>query len=147
VRLPRSSTSIGPGATAQTDAAPPDGSLVHPLFGGWSATRWQYRSAAEPGRAVDVITDLTGTVTLSLTATAFILAADVPGRGKHSVSGACQVRDDELLLVPDGGDREERVRVRQAGDTLTLRSETSGWDFDGNGQDQAAAFVAVLVRL
>jgi hypothetical protein len=147
VRLPRSSTSIRPGEAALTDAAPPDGSLVHPLFGGWSATRWQYRNAAEPGRVVDVVTDLTGSVTLSLTATAFILAADVPGRGKHSKSGACEVRDDELLLVPDGGDRAERVRFRQAGDTLTLRSDASGWDFDANGQDQAAAFVAVLVRL
>ncbi len=147
MRLPRSSVGMGEGGAQPEDAALRGGSAGHPLFGGWSATRWQYRSAADPGRVVDVVTDRAGSVTLSLTATAFILAADVPGRGKHSISGACEVRGDELLLAPDGGDGAERVRFRQVGDTLSLRSEASGWDFDGNGKDQDAAFVAVLVRL
>jgi hypothetical protein len=146
MRLPRSSATIPPG---HGTAAPPphSGSPGDPLFGGWSATRWQYASEADPGRVVDVVAALGGSVTLSLTATAFILAADVPGRGNHSVSGACEVHGDELVLVPDGGDGAERVRFRQAGDTLSLRSAASGWDFDGNGEDQKATFVAVLVRL
>jgi len=91
--------------------------------------------------------DLGGSVTLSLTATAFILAFDVPGRGAQSVSGACEVRGAELRFVPEGTDGEERVAFHQIGDTLSLRSDASGWDFDGNGQDQRAGFVAVLVRL
>jgi hypothetical protein len=96
---------------------------------------------------VDVVTDLSGSITLSLAATAFILAFDVAGHGKQSVSGVCEVRGEELLLVAEGADRAERVAFHQTGDTLSLRSDASGWDFDGQGQDQSAAFVAVLVRL
>jgi len=125
----------------------PGDSAAHPLFGGWSATRWQYTSAQQPERAVDVVCDLGGSVTLSLTATAFILAFDVPGRGAQGVSGACEVRGDELVLVPDGPNGAERVAFHQIGDTLSLRSDASGWEFDGNGQEQRAGFVAVLVRL
>ena len=118
-----------------------------PLFGGWSATRWEYRSAGEPERTVDVVTDLRGTVTLSLTATAFILAADVPGRGQQSVSGTCEVLGGELLLTREGASLPERLAFHQAGDTLSLRSAASAWDFERDGREQAAAFVAVLVRL
>jgi hypothetical protein len=117
------------------------------VFGGWSATRWQYTSVSDPERAADVVCDLGGTVTLSLSATAFILAFDVAGRGKHTVSGACEVRADELLLRPEGAEAPHAVRFRHNDDTLSLQSEASGWDFDGTGQDQAATFVAVLVRL
>jgi hypothetical protein len=130
------------------EAAPPRSDpAIHPVFGGWSATRWQYTSVTSPERVADVVCDLGGSVTLSLTATAFILAIDVAGRGIHSVSGACEVRGDELLLQPEGADGPERVRFRQNGDTLSLQSDASGWDFDGDGRDQDAAFVAVLVRL
>jgi hypothetical protein len=93
------------------------------------------------------VTDLSGSITLSLAASAFILAFDVAGRGKHSISGACEVRGEELLLVAAGSDRAERVAFHQTGDTLSLRSDESGWDFDGQGRDQGAAFFAVLVRL
>ncbi|HXY70366.1 MAG TPA: hypothetical protein VEH62_13025 [Gemmatimonadales bacterium] len=128
-------------------ADPSPGASDHPLSGGWSATRWEYASRAAPERIVDVVCDLRGSVTLSLTATAFILAFDVAGRGKHSVAGACEVAGDELRLRPDGAPEPERVAFHQSGDTLSLRSDGSGWDFDGTGQEQAAAFVAVLVRL
>jgi hypothetical protein len=147
VRLPRVLAGLPPGSAKPADGAPRSGPAGHPLFGGWSATRWQYSSAADPARTVDVVTDLSGSITLSLAATAFILAFDIGGREKHSVSGTCEVRGDELLLVHEGTDREERVAFHQIGDTLSLRSDASGWDFDGKGQDQNAAFVAVLVRL
>jgi len=148
VQLPRY-----PAAAPQSDPAPAGAAsrdtapAIHPLFGGWSATRWQYTSSAHPDRIADVVCDLGGSVTLSLTARAFILAFDVSGRGKHTVSGACEVRGDELLLRPEGMERPHRLRIRQNGDTLSLQSDASGWDFDGTGQDQEAAFVAVLVRL
>jgi hypothetical protein len=129
------------------DAEAPPGRPPHPLFGGWSATRWEYASLAAPDRIVDVVTDLGGSVALSLTATAFILAFDVAGRGQHSVAGTGEVRGDELWLQPEGAEAAERVAFHLAGDTLSLRSGASGWDFDGTGQEEAAAFVAVLVRL
>jgi hypothetical protein len=147
VRLPRVTEGFPPAGAASANALSRDGQAGHPLFGGWSATRWQYTSAADPGRTVDVVTDLKGSITLSLAASAFILAFDVAGRGKHSISGACEVRGEELLLVAAGTDRAERVAFHQTGDTLSLRSDESGWDFDGQGRDQGAAFVAVLVRL
>jgi len=148
VQLPFSSASEPRNDAAPAEAPSPHvGSATHPLFGGWSATRWQYTSLAAPERVADVVADLGGSVTLSLTATAFILAFDVAGRGKHSVSGACEVRGDELLLRPEGIAAPQQVRFRQNGDTLSLQSDASGWDFDGAGRDQDAAFVAVLVRL
>ena len=147
MRLPRAAEGSPPAGVTPADRALHGGTAGHPLFGGWSATRWQYTSAADPGRTVDVVTDLRGSITLSLAATAFILAFDVAGRGKHSVSGACEVRGEELLLVAEGTGRAERVAFHQTGDTLSLRSDVSGWDFDGQGRDQGAAFVAVLVRL
>ena len=144
---------FSPAGEPRNEAAPAEassshvGSTTHPVFGGWSATRWQYTSLAAPERVADVVADLGGSVTLSLTATAFILAFDVDGRGKHSVSGACAVHGDELLLRPEGAAAAHRLRFRHSGDTLSLQSDASGWDFDGMGQDQEAAFVAVLVRL
>lgn len=143
---------FAPAGEPRNDPAPTEApshvdSATHPLFGGWSATRWQYTSLAAPERMADIVADLGGSVTLSLTATAFILAFDVNGRGKHSVSGACEVHGDEMLLRPEGAGGAHRLRYRQSGDTLSLESDASGWDFDGIGQDQDAAFVAVLVRL
>lgn len=143
---------FSPAGEPRNDPAPAEasshvGSATLQVFGGWSATRWQYTSLTPPERVADVVCDLGGSVTLSLTATAFILAFDVNGRGKHTVSGACEVRGDELLLHPDGAESAHRLRFRQNGDTLSLQSDASGWDFDGSGRDQDAAFVAVLVRL
>ena len=147
VRLPRTTEGSLQGIAQPANSPSRRAVEAHPLFGGWSATRWQYRSASPPERVVDVVTDLGGSITLSLTATAFILAVDVASRGSVSVSGRCEVRADELLLCLDGGDAPERVSFHQTGDTLSLRSDQSAWDFEGNGTDQRAAFVAVLVRL
>lgn len=147
MQLPRFSAPPADNPPSDDAAGSHSGSATHPVFGGWSATRWQYSSLQTPEQVADVVCDLGGSVTLSLTATAFILAFDVAGRGKHSVSGVCEVRGDELLLRPEGTAAPHRVRFRQNGDTLSLQSDASGWDFDGNGEDQAAAFVAVLVRL
>jgi hypothetical protein len=147
VRLPGRSAGPHRGTTPPSEAAPGRGSAGNPLFGGWSATRWQYRSVADAGRAVDVVTDLDGSIALSLTANAFILVSDVAGRGKQGVSGVFEVRGDELVFAPDGAGPPERVSFSQVGDTLSLRSEASAWDFDGSGREEAAEFVAVLVRL
>ena len=147
MRLPRVGPSLLPGRATAADGAPPGGAAVHPLVGGWSATRWQYSSTAEPVRTVDVVTDLRGSITLSLAAAAYILAFDVAGLRKHTVWGACEVRGAELLLSADGAGVVERLAVHQTGDTLSLRSDASAWDFDGQGRDQEATFVAVLVRL
>ena len=147
MQLPRFSAPPAESPPSDDAAGAHSGSATHPVFGGWSATRWQYSSLQAPEQIADVVCDLGGSVTLSLTATAFILAFDVVGRGKHSVSGACEVRGDELLLRPEGTAAPHRVRFRQNGDTLSLQSDASAWDFGGTGEDQAAAFVAVLVRL
>jgi hypothetical protein len=57
------------------------------------------------------------------------------------------ISGDELVLNTDGYFGVQRVRFRQAGETLSLFSHESGWDFDGDGKDEGADFVAVLVRL
>ncbi len=119
--------------------------MDNPLFGGWSATRWQYTDSS--GRSLDVVCDLGGSVSLSLSATAFILAYDLAGRPGPGVSGTFRVRGDELILAPHGAQDSQSVRFQQSGRTLSLHSHASSWDFDGDGNDEAAEFVAVLVRL
>jgi hypothetical protein len=148
VRLPRFAADQGrAGPTAGAAGPGNEGGASHPLFGGWSATRWQYTSAEDPGQTVDVVCDLGGSISLSLTETAFILTCDVAGLGHRSLGGTCVVRGDELLLSAEGTAGFDAVRFRQIGETLSLRSDASGWDFEGKGHDRAASFVAVLVRL
>ena len=91
--------------------------------------------------------DLGGAVTLSLSAGTYVLTHDVAGRGSRSEGGACEVLDERLRLTAEGADHSDTVRFRIAADTLSLSAEASAWDFDGDGEDEAADFVAVLVRL
>lgn len=148
MRLPPS-----PAGTQREDSLPADprsaprGATGHPLVGGWSATRWQYTSRDAPRRTVDLVCDLGGSVTLGLTATAFILAWDIAGRGRRSLGGAWVARDDELRLRPEGTLEADAVRFRLSGETLSLHADDSAWDFDGDGRESSAGFVAVLVRL
>ena len=117
------------------------------LLGSWSATRWQYTSRDQPARSVDVVCDLGGVVTLSLSAGTYVLTHAVADQGSRSQGGTCEVQGDRLLLNPAGADGPEIVRFHVAAETLSLGAEASAWDFDGDGTDEAADFVAVLVRL
>ena len=114
------------------------------LLGSWSATRWQYTSRAQ--RTVDVVCDLGGTVTLSLSAHSYVLTWSVTGQTSRSVGGALAVVGDHLDFLAQGAEQRESVTYRLGGETLALSSDATGWDFDGSG-DEPAAFVAVLVRL
>lgn len=118
-----------------------------PLLGSWSATRWQYTRRDGRPLALDVVCDLGGSVTLSLSARSYVLTWDVRGRGKLSIGGTFRVRDDQLELFPLGSERGEVIRFRVNAETLSLSAEDSGWDFEGQGHEAAAEFVAVFVRL
>lgn len=120
---------------------------MNPLRGSWSATRWQYGKRGDPAESVDVVCDLGGSVTLSLSDGAYVLTWDRGDRNGVSVGGAFDVQGDTLELRPQGANEAESVRFLLGQETLTLRSESSGWDFDGDGQEAVAEFVAVFVRL
>jgi hypothetical protein len=116
------------------------------LYGSWSATRWQYTGREPPQRKVDLVCDLGGSVTLSLSDGTYVLTWDV-GQGSRSLGGAVAVDGDRLTLHPQGGADPEALWFRLAGDTLALSTDASAWDVDGDGRDEVATFVAVLVRL
>lgn len=116
------------------------------LFGSWSATRWEYACRAHPERRQDVVCDLGGSVTLSLSEENYVLTWDV-GSGSRSVGGRLAIRDGILDLRPRGSDAVESLRFRFGGGALALSSDDSGWDFGGDGGEEPAAFVAVFVRL
>ena len=116
------------------------------LLGSWSATRWQYTSRATPDRVVDVVTGLGGSVTLSLSAQAYVLTWAVPGLGDGTIGGALAIEDGRLALIPAGAGLAESLAFRLASATLALSCDASSWDFDGSGEVRAD-FVAVLVRL
>ncbi len=124
------------------ERGPSDGELL----GSWSATRWQYTSSSRPDRVVDVVCDLGGSVTLSLSAGTWVLTWDLDGRGIQSLGGALTMDGERLVLLAQDASEAEQVLYRRADRTLALSCETSSWDFDGNGEEPAD-FVAVLVRL
>jgi hypothetical protein len=117
------------------------------LLGSWSATRWQYTSRSRPERMVDVVCDLRGTVTLSLSAGTYILAWDIAGLGSQSLGGTYAVRDHELEFAVSSAEVRETVAFRLGAEELSLRGAESAWDFDGAGHEEPADFVAVFVRL
>ena len=96
---------------------------------------------------IDLVADLGGMVTLSLSEGTYVLTHDVAGRSQQSVGGSCAINGEMLELRAQGGDRAESARYRVAGDTLALTATDSGWDFDGDGEDEPATLVAVFVRL
>lgn len=116
-----------------------------PLLGAWSATRWEYTRVAEPRRTLDVVCDLGGSVTLSLSAGTYVLTWAAAGRGSRSSGGSFAVRVDQLELRPLGAAGVETVRYRLGPGVLALSSTESAAEFDG--QEEAAEFVAVFVRL
>ena len=145
MRLPPSTARAAESGAPTDPAADAQSHAEGTLLGGWSATRWQYTGPS--GRSVDVVCDLGGSVSLSLSSTAFILAYTIAGQANPGVSGTFVVSDDELIMTRPGVSESEAVRFRLAERTLSLYSDSSGWDFDGNGADEPAEFVAVLVRL
>lgn len=128
-------------------AGPAEGQLADvALLGSWSATRWQYASKVHHEHRVDVVVGLRGSVTMSLSAGAFVITWDVPGREGGSIGGLVTVKEGELLLRPHGAGESDVVQYRLAALTLVLNGGESAWDFDGRGEEPAD-FVAVLVRL
>lgn len=123
---------------------PPDESG---LVGSWSATRWQYRSRMPPQRVVDLVCDLGGSITLSLSGGSFILVWDLGGTGRRCLAGAVTAAGDRLAFRPDAAGAEERVRYRLGPGELTLSSEESAWSMDGDDTDHPATWVAILVRV
>lgn len=117
------------------------------LLGSWSATRWQYRSRANPESVVDVVCALGATVTLSLSEDSYVLTWSLADQRNRSLGGAFAVQGERLELRTPDQNPPEALTYRLAGETLALSSESSEWDFDGDGKDEAADFVAVLVRL
>ena len=131
------------GAAVEPSKDPPGAGLL----GGWSATRWEYTSARDPAISVDLVCGLGGSVSLSLSGGTFILTCEVAGRGSLTVSGQFLVEGDRLHFTALESGTPQTVRFQQVDRTLSLYSETSAWDFDGQGVEQPAHFVAVLVRL
>ena len=143
-KAPRSTTNaLPPNSGARTERIAIPGELL----GTWSATRWQYVSRDEPSRSLDVVCDARGAVTLSLSAGTYVVTHDIAGDGTQTQGGMCEMIDGRLQLTADGADRADVVRYRVSGETLSLRCDESAWDFNGDGREEAAAFVAVLVRL
>jgi hypothetical protein len=117
------------------------------LLGAWSATRWQYTSAARAARSVDVVCDLGGAVTLSLGDGTWVLTHVARGRASRSVGGTFEHREGLLELRAGAAGEAEMVSFNLAADTLTIRNENATWDFDGHGLEEPASLVAVFVRL
>lgn len=117
------------------------------LEGSWAAVRWHYASLGEPGRTVDVVSDLSGSVTLSVSGSRYVITWDAPPGGRSSADGRIsRAADGALAFEPTDGPGAEQIAWRFTDATLAMSSDRSAWDFDGRGEEPAA-FTAVLVRL
>ena len=117
------------------------------LLGSWSATRWHHTAIARPDQAVDLVCDLGGTVTLSLSADTYVLAWDIPGRESRSVGGPWALRAGLLDFDSPDFRFRESVAYHLNGGLLTITSENSAWEFaDGDGPEPTH-FVGVFVKL
>lgn len=147
MKLPRghASPALAPGEGGLP--AGEQGAPDNPLLGSWSATRWQYARGDDSGQVLDLVCDVGGTITLSLSDGTWVLSYDVAPRGKQSVGGTWIARHDVLELTAAGAEAADAVRFRLSAETLSLSSLESWWDFDGSGRDVPALFVAVFVRL
>jgi len=95
---------------------------------------------------VDVVCSLGGTVTLSLSRESYVLTWSAADRVRRSSGGVFRVENERLVLRAHG-DESDAVTYRVSGDTLAITSDSSQWDFDGDGEVEDAEFVAVMVRL
>lgn len=146
MRLPPFPTGRLPGVfTAETPEAASAGH-VHELLGAWSATRWQY-AAADGGRRVDVICDLAGMITLSISPGTWVLSFVVPRWGARSVGGTWTEDAGILRLAPLGAPVIGDLRFRVSGEVLSLSSDQSEWSFRDEGPAEPATLQAVFVRL
>jgi hypothetical protein len=118
-----------------------------PLDGSWGATRWEYRSLARADSVLDLVCDRKATVTLSLSDDRYILTWSLADGEAQSLAGRYAVRDGEIEFQHGEPGTTERVSFRFGARELSLSSEGSGWDFSGDGGEEPAGFVAVLVRL
>jgi hypothetical protein len=96
---------------------------------------------------VDVVCDLGGSVTLSLSAGTWVLTVDIAGRARQSVGGTWNAATDRLELHAATLPRPVVMGYRLGAGELVLHMEGSEWDFDGDGTEEPAGFVAVFVRL
>lgn len=115
------------------------------LLGSWSATRWQYSSNLRADRAVDLVCDLRGSVTLSLGPEGFVLTWVLEGGERQAIGGGYAVQGGEIEFSARGA--PERAEYHLGSVELSLSSDASAWDFDGDGEEEPARFVAVFVRL
>jgi hypothetical protein len=141
-----------PVAGADDSSAPggsfgPAAAMEGGLLGSWSATRWQYSRRNDPVQMIDLVCDRRGNFTLSLSPGSFILTWQIPGLGSRSIGGACRVQSHEIELVVPGQGWVETVSFHLGAGELSLRAESSAWDFEGHGREEPAGFVAVFVNL
>ncbi len=106
---------------------------------------WEYERR-EDGRRTDIVGDLGGSVTLSLTDDRYVLSWDDGRSGARSSGGSVAMTEAEWIEFAASDGTIERIGIRRAEGTLVLRSEHSAWDFNGSGEGPAE-FTAVLVRL
>jgi len=116
------------------------------LIGAWSATRWQY-TRLDGGGSVDVVCDLGAVMTLGLSEGTWVLSFTIPGRGEQTIGGTWTRHDGMLELLQRGAVEPERLRCRVSRELLSLTSNDSGWDFDGDAKDEPASLTAVFVKL
>ena len=123
-----------------------DGAVPEVLLGSWSATRWEYTDARDDAQRVDLVCDLGGMVTMSISRESWVLTFVVPGRGTSSTSGTLAAEDRMLRLSPTGQE-PTTLGYRVSAEALSWNDADSGWDFDGDGRHEPARLVAVFVRI
>jgi hypothetical protein len=128
----------GPGLLAcGDDDDDPTGVNIGAVAGSYSATKFEFRSVADPTTTFDFVQDAGATFDLSIQANGdYTLVAHLPGFPDQTEQGTVEIDGDQITL---SSDETLSGTYDLSGSTLTI-NVTSGaeFDFDGDATDEPA---------
>ena len=116
------------------------------ITGNWNATKAEYVSRTTPQSRVDLVA-LGGTVKVSIREDhGWVFVHTPSGGGPDSATGTWKLDGDLFRVTPTGMPWECVYEVSLSGGTLHLDDADMEYDFDDDGQPDAADQFLTLVR-
>ena len=137
---------VGCGGDDDNGTDPPAGVTLADLAGTWDATEAEFQSLDNPLLRFDLVA-LGGSLTLTVSANGdYEATIQPPGEAPETETGTVTVVGNVIELNVDGVPESVEFDFTLVGNTLTMVTESEGFDFDGDDIDDPARLTLVLVR-
>ena len=137
---------VGCGGDDDNGTDPPAGVTLADLAGTWDATEAEFQSLDNPLLRFDLVA-LGGSLTLTVAANGdYTATIQAPGEAPETETGTVTVQGNVIDLNVDGVPESVEFDFTLVGNTLTMVTESEGFDFDGDDIDDPARLTLVLVR-